>query len=409
MDLSKRRIDPALIRTAAGICLLFYAVITIYDIGALQWDFTSYYYAAKAALAGANPYDAETVSAFAQKAIAPYGYHPFTLPPFMLLSLPPFAVATRIFLALKIISLVLLLLIWKKIFLKNEAGLGFFVLCLLGYNTAFFIDLRCGNIALFEQLLLWVAFWAYLHNRLAAFCLLVLLAALFKLQPLFFLCLIVFCDDRKKIPYGIATLAAFILLNGAAWLMRPDLFAGYLRSASQGLQEGGIMNPSTLNLAREVTRLVCAHPTPSSMWLGGLSGYVLIVIVVVSLSLRAIPKIQALKSAERRRWLVFLLCFVYALVCPRFKNYSFILLLAPTYAVIRHSASLKAMPWLILLVVMPTIDVHLPFYDLLAYLAANYYPLLVATGVWIMCLRVCDRLAPKKMRLNESGSLSLKG
>jgi len=399
MGLSSIRIPGGLGRVAGITCLVLFAAFVFFDVAiqpkALQWDFASCYYAGEAVRRGADPYDTGVLSARWGKHLDAYGYNPLTLPPFMLLSRLDYPVAARVFLFFKVLALAALLAIWKGVFLKGEAGLDFYVVCLLGYNTTIFTDLRSGNIALFEQLFIWGALWAFLRRRLAVFCGLILLAALIKGQPLFFLFLLAFCDDKKKFAYLAGAVLAFVALNAVAMGTLPHLFAGHLQNAFQSLREGGIANPSTLNLAREAARLTSAHLSAQALWTGAFIGYILITCAVLFFSLRAVPRIRTLGPEERRRWLVYLACFVFALACPRFKSYSYILLLAPTYAVIRRMDFLKAAPWLVLLVVMPTMDVRLPFYDIAAHLATDYYPLLVAAGAWIMCLIALRRPAPQ--------------
>ena len=55
------------------------------------------------------------------------------------------------------------------------------------FGSAALVDFTAGNIAVFEQLVLWLAFAALLARRRWTFALLVVLAAQCKLTPVFFL------------------------------------------------------------------------------------------------------------------------------------------------------------------------------------------------------------------------------
>jgi hypothetical protein len=379
-------------RLFGAAALILMAAFMFIDIAmqpkALHWDFASYYYVGQAVRNGADPYDTQVTSALYGQHLDPYGYNPVTLFPLEFLSRLDYTSASRLFLFLKFLCLVALLFIWKRVFLKDGGGLDFFLLCLLGYNTAIFIDLRCGNVGLFEQLFLWVAFWAFLRRRFVVFCLLIFLVSLIKVQPLFFLGLLLFCEDKRKIFYGLGTLAVFVFLNVVTGIMAPGLFTGYLHRAFVCLQETGIANPSSLDFVRRIiplfgidTKTVLSQAVVFVIY-GG------IVLTVFIFSLKAVIRLKSFEPELRGRWLIFLFCFVFALVCPRFKSYTYILLLVPTYAVIKKTIDLPVAPWLVLFVVLPTIDVRLPFFDIFAYIAADYYPLLVAVGMWILCLRL---------------------
>ena len=142
----------------------------------LQWDFKVYYYAAKAYVAGLNPYDVKTLSEIAQDPRILHLKLKFTYPLvtllfFRLFLFVDYNTAFYLFLGLKCILLIGLICLWRKEFLKIEADLLFYFFCLLAFNGAIYLDMRSGNICLLEQFVLWLAFYFLLRRRLLLFCL----------------------------------------------------------------------------------------------------------------------------------------------------------------------------------------------------------------------------------------------
>ena len=86
---------------------------------------------------------------------------------------------------------------------------------------------------------------------------------------------------------------------------------------------------------------------------------------------------------------IMMACLTYALVMPRFKTYSFILLLPPAYYLLRRSTRLPAYGFLLavlLLTVHPPLPVALPFRPVLSHFWL-YYPLVLAFLLWGLMLR----------------------
>ncbi len=128
-------------RLLAGLALLAYALAALVDLALhdarYQWDFATYYHAGQAARAGLNPYELDSLAAVAGSEVGfPFAYSPIVLPIFSLLSRLDFPAAYRFYLALKIVSLGALLSLWGTRFLKGDAGLPFYLLCVFGFGGA---------------------------------------------------------------------------------------------------------------------------------------------------------------------------------------------------------------------------------------------------------------------------------
>ena len=132
-----------------------------------QWDFETYYYAAAAYRLGLDPYDVQSLVAVAGQAIdLPFLYPPLTLLFFIPFTYLPIAAAGALWLGLKCVLAVVLLWVWRGVFLRSTGISTIIVVTLLGFNLALLWDLRTGNVALLEVLLLWFAFAAYPRTRI---------------------------------------------------------------------------------------------------------------------------------------------------------------------------------------------------------------------------------------------------
>ncbi|MCX5714127.1 MAG: glycosyltransferase 87 family protein [Candidatus Omnitrophica bacterium] len=178
--------------------LALYCVIIILNItnkgDFFQWDFRGFYYCAKSASSGLDPYNTKKIACAFNSYIFPYCYTPFSLYFFKLFTFFRYTAAFYIFLFLKCVLLLALIIIWRDGFFGRRLGVSFFVLCLLGFDRAIYLDFAAGNVSIFEQIFLWLAFLFYLRKRLFLFCVFILLASVFKLQPIFFLVLLFLCE-----------------------------------------------------------------------------------------------------------------------------------------------------------------------------------------------------------------------
>ena len=78
---------------------------------------------------------------------------------------------------------------------------------------------------------------------------------------------------------------------------------------------------------------------------------------------------------------VFMVSLVYALIQPRFKDYGYILLLVPSYYIIKNTRYTRIAPFLFLLFILSDrmmLPIAASIYDIIW----AYYPLFVAYCVW---------------------------
>jgi hypothetical protein len=330
----KTRIIGALLLLYAGACVYFVAT---HD--ELQWDFHSYHATARAYAKGAQPYDMAAVTQTAADPGFVYPYSPLTLKFFAVFNRLDPVSAAKLFLALKCAMLALLLLIWRNLFFDAQIDLVFWLLCLLGFNATIFLDLRAGNVSIFEQLGIWLAFYFYTRRNLPLFSALIAVIATLKFQPILFLGLLFYSKDRKR--YACLAGAA-VVFGSIVWLnyaANPAHFHSFIHTIRGFSAEcGGIINPSLGCFIADVGTssgglLNCRlFGLITLQWLV----YAAVAAAIVLASLPSLARAARAQEPERERLLVFLACLVYALVCPRFKDYSYILLIPPAYHIIRR-------------------------------------------------------------------------
>ena len=145
-------------------------------------------------------------------------------------------------------------------------------------------------------------------------------------------------------------------------------------------------NPSTLSLTKYLfqvlkTRAIVLVP-PGVPW----ALFFLIVTAVVLTTWHAYARLRSLKDRDRERITLFLTCVVYALIVPRFKEYSYILLIVPSYFIIRRATYLKGGLLLVILSVLSAKNVAIEDVEILFDVLWTQYPLLFAYCIWILYL-----------------------
>jgi hypothetical protein len=372
-------------RLVVGLLFLYCISLIVYisnHSDQLQWDFEVYYYAAKAYAAGLNPYDVKTVSEVAQTPRIlhlnlKFVYLPVTLLFFRLFLLVDYNTAFHLFLVLKCILLIGLVYLWRKEFLKGEKDLLFYFFCLLAFNGAIYLDMRAGNISILEQFLIWVAFYFFLRRRVVLFCLFILVAAIFKVTPLLFLFLLWFSKERKKYIYAIGSFILFLAIQLMSYMTSPHLLVNFVHNAC-GLPDYGIKNPSTFTLVRHLLHLLSDKTgivmTPKIE----LAVFFAIIAVIIFVARRAYMALGSVRVKDKERIVLFLACLVYALILPRFKDYSYILLIVPAYFILSRVNYLKVFPLLFIFTTLSSRHIMLPGLGTIFGILWEYYPLIVA-------------------------------
>jgi len=393
--MDEKLIKRLILASALLLCLAIsaaalYALVTDYhrQLG----DFGTSYYAGKAYAQGLNPYDNKILSQIAGDTVwAPFVYSPPTLWFFRIFSGLDYQTATYLLLSLKGVLLFALMYLWGKAILQKKADLLFPLFCLFAFHAAILGDIRSGNISIVEEFLIWLAFYFYLKNSRLLFCLFILLAAFFKLTPIIFMALLFFGEREKRYTYLLGSCIIFGAILLASYTASPLLFRGYLHNMALSAMHGehGAINPATLPLIADVfgflqerTNLTVPQAIPWAVFFA-------IAAAIVFVSWQSCIALRASKDQNKDRVLVFFACVVYALILPRFKDYSYILLLVPTYFIVTRVSYTKGFALILLSESVITVlsGVNLP----VSLLNTNvfplgYYPLVLAYCVWALYL-----------------------
>jgi len=345
-----------------------------------QWDFRTYYYGSSAYQAGLDPYRLRSLSQVAGREIG----FPFVYPPFALILFAPMTaletpVAYILFLVLKVAAFMGLLVVWRKGFLPEGLPPLFLAFLVFGFGGALMADFTAGNVAVFEQLTLWVGFLGLVRRRPGVFCAGVIAASLLKLLPIVFLFLLLLAGTRRNTRWffaGVAAFAVYLALNATLW---PYFMSRFLHG-SMGLDSRGIDGPSTLALIRDVGDFLAGRGIPlQPEWLNTL--YLLIALGIVGITARAISR----GRNESLQSLIYLACLAFAVAAPRMKDYAYVLVLLPAYAVLT-AKTLRVDNAIALLLVSLSPRLFLPYQSsaALSNIVWSYAPLLGAVFVWVL-------------------------
>lgn len=363
--------------------LIFKKIFIHYD--SYQWDFRVYYSAARAFSNDTDPYDSRNLAIFAPIRLhlhLKFVYPPPTLWFFRFFIFFDYKTSYRIYLFFKVILLLSLLYIWQKKFIQSERDILFYPFLFLAFNSTVYTDIVTGNISIIEQFLLWLGFYFYLERRYFGFCTMIFLVSFFKITPLLFLILLLFTEEAKKWAYLIGTIGCFAIVMLINFFAQPVLFKNFLINALS-LDERGIINPSSLALIRDVINIVQNKNNfvfPSKF---DLLVFLIFSVVILLFSWKAIINLKKGKVYNSALWLIFFTCLIYSLLVPRFKNYSYILEIIPTFFLIKNLKNTKLSFALYLL---PLLTINNP-YSLLPGFVLDlfwaYYPLIISFIIWI--------------------------
>lgn len=338
-----------------------------------QWDFAMFVDSARQYAMGQNPYRGSGLSFF---------HPPITLYLYGLFTHFPPAVAKVLWFALHLVGIAALLVLWNRHFVVLEARWPTIVFLMLGHSSAIYSDLVAGNVSTFEQLGMWLAFTCLLTGRYAWFCVLLALSSQFKLTPVLFSALLVVVPPRREWGWLVATVALFAAMFMLNRVLDPRMWELFWSSAQQ-LDERGWANAAMLPLLRDLLDLASAGSSSRTLLDEG--AYLVSAAAVGLVSLVALLRYRDRAPQFDRALVICFACLVYALVLPRFKDYSAILLLIPTLYLVRSPWRTHLVPIGICiigcLVLFPRATSSLPIRAGFA-LFQEYVPLFARFAIW---------------------------
>jgi Glycosyltransferase family 87 len=237
--------------SALLLVLLAAAPLFVQTSARQMWDFETYWYAARSAISGGNPYSSDQLALVADRPVAmPFVYPPSTVPLFLPFTVAPVLQARWIWLALKVLAILALFQLWRRRILPTVPLVPLAFAAAFGFNAAAIWDLKTGNVSGLEQLVLWLGFSAHIQGRPLASAMRIAVASIFKLLPAAFLALLVMPvrgsqkENWKPITVALSLLAAFVVVP---ILVGPEWARGYLGNFPDE-RPWGYVNPSALGL-----------------------------------------------------------------------------------------------------------------------------------------------------------------
>jgi hypothetical protein len=269
------------------------------------------------------------LSRLAHRAVGmPFLYPPATLILFVPLTLLPVLQAAELWALAKVALLFGLFRVWRSRFLKSVNPVLLLAVLVFGYNAAAVWDLKTGNIATLESLLLWAGFAAYARGRRAQFAAWVVAASLFKLLPIVFLLLLLAPSrrGRRDGKMALGALAAWSIVVFLPVLVGPAWARDFLRQAPTE-RPWGTACPSALGL---IDMLLGERTSP----LLAPSGKAILIWAAYALTLIAFsaPVVRRLWRRGDDSERVMAAVILFALLTPRMMAYSYLLALAPSLA-----------------------------------------------------------------------------
>ena len=360
----------------AAVVLLAAAWQILGKLHVYQWDVGVYWWGGRSFAHGVSPY-------------GPIPRQPeylhFVYPPLVASVFSPFSVlnvsATKVlWFVLKAIAFVTTVRIWRSRIggdLLAVPPLFFFT---FAFGSALLVDFTAGNIAVFEQCLLWLGFAALLSRRWWIFTLLVVVAAQAKLTPIFFLGLLLVVDRRPRWAPFIGGTALFAAAVGANALVLPDQTREFLVSISS-LRERGWGDPSTLGVMEDLVDQLRGLRLP----LPAVTAHLLYLAAAAAVLWQTVRWWRVRRAVRSHDPLLVILVAltVYALVMPRMKDYSYVALLPVGWYVLSARRQLAA-PLAVLAVLVPRPVPQLKLWLPLVPQVYTYAPLIAALVLWSM-------------------------
>jgi hypothetical protein len=339
-----------------------------------QWDVVVYWWGGRAFMHGASPYGPIPGQ--------PEYLH-FVYPPLLAALFAPLAplnqsAAKVLWLLLKVLALWGTVRIWRRRIGAERIAVPPIFFFTFAFGSAVLVDVTAGNIAIFEQCALWIAFAALLDRRPWAFMVVVVLIAQLKLTPVFFLGLLLVEGERPRWAPFLAGVALFVALASANALLLPAQTREFVASVSS-LAERGWGDPSTLGVMQDLVDQLRGLwlPLPES------TAYALYLAAVAAVLAHTVRwwRAQRAAGAIDRTVVVLVTLAVYALVMPRMKDYSYVALLPVAWYVLAGPQAVTASLAILAVLIprpLPQLKLWLPMVPQ----PYVYAPLLGALVLW---------------------------
>ncbi|MBI2942936.1 MAG: DUF2029 domain-containing protein [Candidatus Wallbacteria bacterium] len=394
--------------TVVALALAWLFVSTLWivatDQAQYQWDFNTYFLAGKAFSAGDDPYLLASLQKQASQPIdKPFLYPPLTLHFFAALASMPREAAYTLWLLAKLAMLAGLLWIWHRDLVDLRPAVLTVPFMVLAFNSTLLWDLEAGNVAIFEQFILWCGFAALFRGRNWEFAICVALAAQFKLLPqVLSVALLLVAPARGLKPF-LASWAVFGSSLALGALMHPALTAEFFQAAA-AVDERGHHTPCLLSLIRDIFDHArgSAAGTPSKT---ALVVYGLFALAICWRTAEVVLRRHVQERPLPPRFIAALLCIGFAVAAPRFKSYAYVQLLGPALYVLTLPVGAPLVDLALICAVFPGIYNPMPAHFMLE-VFHDYFPWLAAVVLWLRAVGFARTSEPQGGRAaSDAGEL----
>ncbi|MFI5349721.1 MAG: glycosyltransferase 87 family protein [Elusimicrobiota bacterium] len=380
----------------AALAALIAGVAIRVDTVKTQWDLKVYMECSRALASGGDPYT--TYPLF-------NGDHFQCLYPPLIMDLyRPFNFIStrfggdegeRLWAILKVLSMVLMLWLWRERILRPGNDLRRLVFAGIAYGSPFWSDFRAGNAGSFEHVVIWAAFAAFIAEKDLLFAVLIAAAAQPKLLPMAFLPLLIAKSRPNLRSFAIGGVLASAAFSLNEWV-HPGLLREFFLQLGDPHQpwhyERGPNNCAFVglvqhaletglhNTAVEMTwhdRLLAMHwaKRVSAVWSIAVS-------FATAWSLNNLWRGPGAEK-DKRRASVMLYAAAYAMMAPRLKDYSFLLLIPPTLTALESDAPLALRAFILIFALLDSTKALAEKAGLGVWaLFAGYFKLYAAILVW---------------------------
>ena len=368
----------------AALCAAWFVQKALWSNTGNQWDFRVYYHSTQAWRAGLDPYDTSSLPADLRETGFKFNYPPYSLALFTPFASLPLPRARLAYIAVKLAALAWLIRIWSRLLGTSVVDPAWVLFLAFAYSSAIFIDVVSGSVTTFEQCLVWLGVAALVADRYWLFVAAIVLASSFRLTPLVLLAVCLAARDGRGVRYLAGGLAAFAAIFALSYALAPRLTIEFFQSIPKNYGESGRLNPASLPLVTDAASLLerTSHVVvPQALQL---IAYLAIAVAVAVPTWMAAARIARSGAANGLELVFYLAAIVQPLVLPRFKNYSYMLLIAPTWFIATRSTHLRSALPLLLLACLPVYS-WITSADKIT-LVANYSQWLIAAGAWALYL-----------------------
>lgn len=377
---------------ACLVCILLQVILIrniLLNLNVECWDYFAYFYSSDVFSKGINPYLQSEVEQALDFGFTPFRYFPISLYFFRIFNHWEYNLSLEIYIVLKSIIFLLTISIWLIYVFKDYRLKTFLVLiATYGFNKATFIDFDSGNITVFEVFGLTIAVIFLLKNKTIMYCLIIAFLALFKVQviALIFLPLINFKWRRVYIILSIILMCTILFFT--YYYLNPPLIQAYIDLIFTVIGDTGKYagNFGIMHLINTFVSPFLKNIIDFTYW-----NYLIYFLWITLIGVLTFFAFRKTKGKVSNMMLITYSIFVFALIVPRFPDYTFMFLIVPAVYVIHYCFSNKVLQSAICLLICSSLGFT-------AYRTPlHYQPFILVFVLFVMYLLFFYRISTGKI------------